>query len=55
MGAKAGEVPEKSRSASQEIGCSEADVASNEEEDVGFDEGSLGCEEEGWGYVSIAQ
>jgi hypothetical protein len=53
MGAEAGEVAEKGRSPNQESRHSQADEPSDEEENVGFDEGALGGKEEGWRSILI--
>jgi hypothetical protein len=40
-------------STNQESSCSEANEPGSTKEVIGTSEGALGCEEEGWRYVSL--
>jgi hypothetical protein len=45
--------PQEDRSTSEEVHCSEADEPRHEKEVISLDEGTMGCEEEGWCYGFI--
>ena len=54
MGTAEGQIrTEEGRSTSQESFCSEANEPGSAKEVIRTSEGTLGCEEEGWRYVSL--